>query len=69
MNEFLFLENDGSWQEGIVSGNKNFLNLLSHHRFYFHKKLFKDSETCFGVKKNIPYVLLQMNEISFKAFL
>ena len=68
MNEFLFLENDGSWQEGIVSGNKNFLNLLSHHRFYFPKKLFNDSETCFGVK-NIPYVLLQMNEISFNACL
>ena len=23
--------------KGIVSGNKNFVNLLSHHRLYFHK--------------------------------
>ena len=23
--------------KGIVSGNKNFVNLLSHHRFYSHK--------------------------------
>ena len=63
MNEFLFLENDGSWQEGIVSGNKNFVNLLSHHRLYFHKHqdiliIFCDEKQicgqCTNEKKTIP---------------
>ena len=39
--------------KGIVSGNKNFVNLLSHHRLYFHKHqdiliIFCDEKQIYG---------------------
>ena len=48
MNEFLFLENDGSWQEGIVSGNKKFRKLIITPQILFPYKLLNNFKACIG---------------------